>query len=94
MHVPNLYALHVALELLFSEELGLVLEVSQEDLQAVCQRYSDAGLHCHLIGRTCGFGPEAKVGFLGHQNEGLSLRWNEHTQETKVMISYLFLPPF
>ncbi|CAL8309072.1 unnamed protein product [Lota lota] len=50
-----------AMELLFSEELGLVLEVSLEDLQAVCQRYSDAGLHCHQIGRTCGFGPEAKV---------------------------------
>ncbi|CAL8270906.1 unnamed protein product [Arctogadus glacialis] len=50
-----------ALELLFSEELGLVLEVSQVDLQAVRQRYSDAGLHCHHIGRTCGFGPEAKV---------------------------------
>ena len=53
--------LHVALELLFSEELGLLLEVSQEDLQAVCQRYSDAGLQCHRIGTTCGFGPEAKV---------------------------------
>ncbi|CAL8254617.1 unnamed protein product [Merluccius merluccius] len=50
-----------ALELLFSEELGLVLEASQEDLDTVCQRYSDAGLRCHRIGRTCGFGPEAKV---------------------------------
>ena len=63
-YVVNLCALRVALELLFSEELGLVLEASQEDLDAVCQRYSDAGLRCHRIGRTCGFGPEAKVRFF------------------------------
>ncbi|XP_029906193.1 phosphoribosylformylglycinamidine synthase [Myripristis murdjan] len=49
------------MELLFSEELGLVLEVSQPDVETVCQRYSDAGLQCHRIGRTCGFGPEAVV---------------------------------
>ncbi|XP_008405528.1 phosphoribosylformylglycinamidine synthase isoform X1 [Poecilia reticulata] len=49
------------MELLFSEELGLVLEVSQTDLEAVCQRYRDGGLRCHRIGRTCGFGPEATV---------------------------------
>uniref|UniRef100_A0A3Q0RKU9 Phosphoribosylformylglycinamidine synthase n=1 Tax=Amphilophus citrinellus TaxID=61819 RepID=A0A3Q0RKU9_AMPCI len=47
--------------LLFSEELGLVLEVSQSDLETVCQRYSDAGVQCLHIGRTCGFGPEAMV---------------------------------
>ncbi|XP_043984966.1 phosphoribosylformylglycinamidine synthase isoform X1 [Gambusia affinis] len=49
------------MELLFSEELGLVLEVSQTDLEAVCQRYRDGGLRCRHIGRTCGFGPEATV---------------------------------
>lgn len=49
------------MELLFNEELGLVLEVSQPDVETVCQRYSDAGLQCHRIGRTCGFGPEAMV---------------------------------
>uniref|UniRef100_A0A3Q4I9K2 phosphoribosylformylglycinamidine synthase n=1 Tax=Neolamprologus brichardi TaxID=32507 RepID=A0A3Q4I9K2_NEOBR len=47
--------------LLFSEELGLVLEVSQSDLETVCQRYSDAGVQCLHIGRTCGFGPEAMI---------------------------------
>uniref|UniRef100_A0A672ZJ90 Phosphoribosylformylglycinamidine synthase n=1 Tax=Sphaeramia orbicularis TaxID=375764 RepID=A0A672ZJ90_9TELE len=49
------------MELLFSEELGLVLEVSQSDMEMVHQRYSDAGVQCHYIGRTHGFGPEAMV---------------------------------
>uniref|UniRef100_A0A3Q3MLE8 phosphoribosylformylglycinamidine synthase n=1 Tax=Mastacembelus armatus TaxID=205130 RepID=A0A3Q3MLE8_9TELE len=49
------------MELLFSEELGLILEVSEAHVQTVCQRYGDAGVQCHRIGRTCGFGPEAMV---------------------------------
>uniref|UniRef100_A0A1A8FCB2 phosphoribosylformylglycinamidine synthase n=1 Tax=Nothobranchius korthausae TaxID=1143690 RepID=A0A1A8FCB2_9TELE len=49
------------MELLFSEELGLVLEVSQSDLETVQRRYSEAGVECRRIGRTCGFGPEALV---------------------------------
>lgn len=49
------------MELLFSEELGLVLEVSESQVETVCQKYSDAGVQCHRIGRTCGFGPEATV---------------------------------
>ncbi|KAM6921075.1 phosphoribosylformylglycinamidine synthase [Xenentodon cancila] len=49
------------MDLLFSEELGLVLEVSQSDLEAVCQRYRDAGVQCLRIGRTRGFGPGAMV---------------------------------
>lgn len=49
------------MELLFSEELGLVLEVSQLHVEAVRQRYVDAGVQCHQVGRTCGFGPEAMV---------------------------------
>lgn len=49
------------MELLFSEELGLVLEVSQDDVETVCQRYSDIGVQCHRIGRTCNFGPQAEV---------------------------------
>lgn len=52
------------MELLFSEELGLVLEVCQTHLEAVSQRYRDGGLQCHHIGRTCGFGPDAKVTHL------------------------------
>ncbi|XP_056271464.1 phosphoribosylformylglycinamidine synthase [Pseudoliparis swirei] len=49
------------LELLFSEELGLVLEASQLHADAVCRRYADAGAPCHRVGRTRGFGPEAEV---------------------------------
>ncbi|KAG7520508.1 hypothetical protein JOB18_030853 [Solea senegalensis] len=49
------------MELLFSEELGLVLEVSQPNVEAVSQRFSDAGVRCLRVGKTCGFGPEAMV---------------------------------
>lgn len=50
------------MDLLFSEELGLVLELSELHVEMVCQRYSDAGVQCHRVGRTCSFGPEAQVG--------------------------------
>ncbi|XP_029002909.1 phosphoribosylformylglycinamidine synthase isoform X2 [Betta splendens] len=49
------------MDLLFSEELGLVLEVSACHVETVCQRYSSAGVQCLRIGRTRGFGPEATV---------------------------------
>lgn len=49
------------MEALFSEELGLVLEVCESNASSVCQRYTDAGLLCHRIGTTSGFGPDAKV---------------------------------
>uniref|UniRef100_A0A8C1V981 Phosphoribosylformylglycinamidine synthase n=1 Tax=Cyprinus carpio TaxID=7962 RepID=A0A8C1V981_CYPCA len=49
------------MEALFSEELGLVLEVCERNASSVCQRYTDAGLLCHRIGRTSGFGPDARV---------------------------------
>ncbi|XP_061095144.1 phosphoribosylformylglycinamidine synthase [Conger conger] len=49
------------MEVLFSEELGLVLEVSESNVARVSQSYADAGLICHRIGRTCGFGPESMV---------------------------------
>ncbi|KAM6963023.1 phosphoribosylformylglycinamidine synthase [Aplochiton taeniatus] len=49
------------MELLFSEELGLTLEVAEKDVQSICQRYTDAGLQCRRIGQTQGFGPEAMV---------------------------------
>lgn len=58
---PAAFIVTAVVELLFSEELGLLLEVSQSDVETVCQRYSDAGLQCHRIGRTCGFGSEATV---------------------------------
>ncbi|XP_026146936.1 phosphoribosylformylglycinamidine synthase-like [Carassius auratus] len=49
------------MEALFSEELGLVLEVCERNASTVCQRYTHAGLRCHRIGRTSGFGPDARV---------------------------------
>uniref|UniRef100_A0A6Q2ZI38 Phosphoribosylformylglycinamidine synthase n=1 Tax=Esox lucius TaxID=8010 RepID=A0A6Q2ZI38_ESOLU len=49
------------LEVLFSEELGLVVEVCEKDVDMVCQRYTHSGLQCHRIGTTQGFGPESKV---------------------------------
>ncbi|XP_052442517.1 phosphoribosylformylglycinamidine synthase [Carassius gibelio] len=49
------------MEALFSEELGLVLEVCERNASTVCQRYTHAGLLCHRIGRTSGFGPDARV---------------------------------
>ncbi|XP_029939692.1 phosphoribosylformylglycinamidine synthase [Salarias fasciatus] len=48
-------------ELLFSEELGLLLEVSQTDCDRVREAYQSAGVECLTIGRTCGFGPDAVV---------------------------------
>lgn len=56
-----LHVVYAVMELLFSEELGLVLEVSGCHVETVCQRYSNAGVQCHCIGRTRGFGPEAMV---------------------------------
>ncbi|CAN9500611.1 unnamed protein product [Ophioblennius macclurei] len=49
------------IELLFSEELGLLLEVSESDLNSVHEAYSSAGVECLRIGKTCGFGPDAVV---------------------------------
>uniref|UniRef100_A0A4W4FS79 Phosphoribosylformylglycinamidine synthase n=1 Tax=Electrophorus electricus TaxID=8005 RepID=A0A4W4FS79_ELEEL len=49
------------MEALFSEELGLVVEVCESDVGSVCQRYVQAGLLCHTIGTTQGFGPDATV---------------------------------
>lgn len=49
------------MELLFNEESGLVLEVSQKAVETVCQRYSNAGVQCLQIGKTSGFGPEAMI---------------------------------
>lgn len=49
------------LEVLFSEELGLVLEVRESGVAQVCERYRDAGLSCLTIGRTRGLGPYSMV---------------------------------
>uniref|UniRef100_A0A8C2PS13 Phosphoribosylformylglycinamidine synthase n=1 Tax=Cyprinus carpio TaxID=7962 RepID=A0A8C2PS13_CYPCA len=55
------------MEALFSEELGLVLEVCERNASSVCQRYTDAGLLCHRIGRTSGFGPDVIVSVCGQE---------------------------
>nr|XP_061834267.1 phosphoribosylformylglycinamidine synthase-like [Nerophis lumbriciformis] len=62
------------MELLFSEELALVLETSQSHEESVCRRFRDAGVPCHRIGRTCGFGPEATVTLRVDGQEVLSQR--------------------
>ncbi|XP_061744512.1 phosphoribosylformylglycinamidine synthase isoform X2 [Nerophis ophidion] len=62
------------MELLFSEELALVLETSQAHEESVCRRFRDAGVPCHRIGRTCGFGPEATVTLRVDGQEVLSQR--------------------
>nr|XP_054754771.1 phosphoribosylformylglycinamidine synthase-like isoform X2 [Lytechinus pictus] len=49
------------LELLFSEELGLVLETTQSDAEAVCRRYTDQGITCSVIGQTGGESAETKI---------------------------------
>lgn len=72
----RLHVVYAVMELLFSEELGLVLEVSESHVEMVCRRYNDAGVECHRIGRTCGFGPEAMVRHQPHYiySKALSLR--------------------
>lgn len=78
------------MELLFSEELGLVLEVSQLDVETVCQRYSDAGVQCHRIGRTCGFGPEAMVRVDAHHLSHVHLNKNIDYIYVTVLCCCLF----
>ncbi|XP_073416789.1 phosphoribosylformylglycinamidine synthase [Dendrobates tinctorius] len=50
-----------ALDLLFSEELGIVLEVSEAAHERVIQQYRAAGLQCVTLGRTQGRGPSSPV---------------------------------
>ncbi|XP_051788441.1 phosphoribosylformylglycinamidine synthase isoform X1 [Erpetoichthys calabaricus] len=49
------------LEVLFSEEPGLVLEVQEAHEAQVTDGYRSAGLTCLTIGRTCGSGPSATI---------------------------------
>ncbi|WAQ99413.1 PUR4-like protein [Mya arenaria] len=46
------------LERLFNEELGLILEISEADVQYVQDQYSAANVSCNLIGYSQGLGPE------------------------------------
>ncbi|XP_050788679.1 phosphoribosylformylglycinamidine synthase isoform X3 [Gopherus flavomarginatus] len=50
-----------ALEVLFAEELGLVLEVPSAAAGDVCRRYEEAGVRCLPIGHTGPPGPQSMV---------------------------------
>lgn len=89
-----LHVVCAVMELLFSEELGLVLEVSESHVETVCQRYADAGVECHRIGRTCGFGPEAMVRhrpryiYFGSQALSLGLwQWLSSLYQVSVRVN-------
>ncbi len=51
----------MALNLLFAEELGIVLEVLDENVNTVYQAYTEAGLNCNKIGYTAIPGQEGIV---------------------------------
>ena len=52
---------NVALSVLFGEELGIVLEVLNENVNTVCEAYADVGLNCNKIGRTTTAGQEGVI---------------------------------
>ena len=49
------------MDLLFAEELGLLLEVAEDNLEKVQSMYKDASVPCSLIGHSKGEGPGSKV---------------------------------
>ncbi|GCB75152.1 hypothetical protein scyTo_0020326 [Scyliorhinus torazame] len=62
------------IELLFSEELGLVLEVLETTVDKVQARYRASGLQCWRIGSTVGQGPQSTVKVQVNGEEVLSER--------------------
>ncbi|XP_072405117.1 phosphoribosylformylglycinamidine synthase isoform X1 [Chiloscyllium punctatum] len=62
------------IEVLFAEELGLVLEVSQTAVDQVSARYRTAGLQCWRIGSTTEQGPQSKITVRVNGEEVLSER--------------------
>ena len=50
-----------AVDLLFAEELGLVLEVSPENLEVVINSYKSKGVSCYIVGQTGESGEGARV---------------------------------
>ncbi|XP_064904264.1 phosphoribosylformylglycinamidine synthase [Columba livia] len=50
-----------ALSVLFSEEPGLVLEVTLASSGDICRRYQDAGVTCVPVGHSGPYGPNAEV---------------------------------
>ncbi|XP_069840783.1 phosphoribosylformylglycinamidine synthase [Dendropsophus ebraccatus] len=60
-----------ALDLLFSEELGLIVEVPEASSERVIDRYRASGLQCVGIGRTEGRGPGSRVRVCVNEEEVL-----------------------
>uniref|UniRef100_A0A8C5Q8M0 Phosphoribosylformylglycinamidine synthase n=1 Tax=Leptobrachium leishanense TaxID=445787 RepID=A0A8C5Q8M0_9ANUR len=60
------------LEILFAEELGLVLEVSELVVEQVMGQYREAGVQCMRIGCTKGQGPNSQVRVCVNGTEVLS----------------------
>lgn len=54
-------AKNIPLNLLFAEELGIVLEVLEENVKAVCEAYGEAGIICNKIGHTSTLGQDGKI---------------------------------
>ncbi|XP_006812350.2 phosphoribosylformylglycinamidine synthase-like, partial [Saccoglossus kowalevskii] len=48
-------------ELLFSEELGLIIEAQEENVDSVIKSYKSQNVPCHIIGSSQGQGQSAKV---------------------------------
>ncbi|RZF42064.1 hypothetical protein LSTR_LSTR006657 [Laodelphax striatellus] len=48
-------------QVLFSEELGWVIEVDESDMNYVQAQFSNAGVLCHSIGKSTGFGMMSKI---------------------------------
>ncbi|XP_072040908.1 phosphoribosylformylglycinamidine synthase-like [Amphiura filiformis] len=50
-----------AIDILFAEELGLVLEVPTNNAEKVCLKYTEKGVPCSVIGKSAGQGTGAMV---------------------------------
>lgn len=48
-------------DVLFAEELGIVLEIKEEDTERVINSFREKQVPCHQIGKACGLGEDAVV---------------------------------
>lgn len=83
-----------AISILFAEEVGWVLEVSDENLEYVLNEFKTANVPCYNIGFTCGFGMNSPVSLLmvskASQREKFSLN-SFHFSELIAIFHNLFL---
>lgn len=49
------------IDVLFTEELGLVLEVQETDIDYVVEQYKERNVPCILIGQSVSQGPDSMV---------------------------------